>query len=260
MMRFPSALLWGVGALALLAGPAVLPTRADFDTTAPPGGPGPIPTISYTTFTGHTGFTAITSAETSPLNFPGSGNDGLLVSQVFTQTTAPGSLYAYVYQIQVSSSSGVQDVTPLSVNWKAAFAAFTGFGYPAGSTPGTDHVYEITSGIGSADPLFNSTSLVTATDAFGTDFKSATFDFPNHGAGVLGPGTNSDLLVLFSTIGPTFIPVKNIGSDIGSSNPQPSAFAPAPEPSAMALWSISGVGLAAGVFIRRFRVPPAKMA
>jgi hypothetical protein len=267
MRRYRRALLGSVGALALLVGPTVFDARGSFNTATAPAGPPPA--ISYSTFAGK--FGAITPAVSSAFDFIETpGPDGFLVSQVFQENDGNGSLYAYVYQIQVTNTV-LTDVTGLTVPFAAKFVPFLGFGFPPATTPGKDNVYQIDGPpLTGADPAFQpgtgTVPLVEANSARGVDSSLASFGFAG---GQLGTqiegdaGPNSDLLVVFTTIGPILLPPKGMTSSGGDNYNQSFGtlvYAPGPEPSAMTLWGLSGVGLAAGAFIRRFRAPPAKMA
>jgi hypothetical protein len=196
--------------------------------------------ISWSTFNAQ--FAPVV-APLSSLYSDGAGDTGTIVSRVFFD--APQNLYAYAYQVQTTTGT----VSALQVPWSATFATFSGFGVISTPSNGQNAYYEIDD---SAQNGFASAPFgpgVPATFAQGIDHSNATFGFGG-GAG------NTYVQVVFSTLNPS---TKN-ATLISTGTAQAQVYSPAPEPSAMALWSLSGVGLAAGVFIRRFRVPPAKMA
>jgi hypothetical protein len=247
----------------------VFNARGSFNTN-----PNPPPTINWGQFSSSFA-TVVVPAVKSPFDFtpPAPSPDGYVVSQVFRESDGNGSLYAYVYQIQVTNSA-LEDINSMSVPWNANFLPFTGFGYPAATTPGKDNVYQIDSpppltGPPAADPLFLAGTagqpLVRANLSKGTDSVKVSFQFPQDTLGsdpTFGDaGPNSDLLVVFTNISPILLPA-NLGTTASGNafDLAPQVYAPGPEPSAMVLWGLSGVGLAAGAAFRRFRVPPVKMA
>ena len=240
MIRRSKALLLGAAALGLLAG---LSPKASADFNASSGGSGSLAGISWSDFTS-AGFTAVTPQLVQSYGTTPSGN---AVSQVYQN----GSTYAYLYQLQVAPGS---DVGSYQLDWKSsAFASspVTIGGNPAGP------VYAIT-GLGSASSSSTgafslSGTIETPTSITGTNLNRLQAFFPGT--------SNADtaVVVVFSTTHPGAVVARSI-SDGGSATVLPEVYAPAPEPSALALWGLGGIGLAAGAAFRRFRFPPIKPA
>jgi hypothetical protein len=229
----------GATALLLLLGPGGVSVRANF-TYIPTGLAPPDPLISWNTF--NLQFAPVVAPLTSPYS-DGQGDTGSIVSRVFFN--APQNVFAYAYQVQTTTGT----VAGLSVPWAPTFATFSALGIPPATSNGNNAYYEIDDSAQNGFAAAPAGVGVPATFAQGIDHSSALFAFGG-GAG------DTYVQVVFSTVGPT---TKN-ATFISTGTAQAPVFSPAPEPSAMALWGLSGVGLAAGAFIRRFRVPPAKMA
>jgi hypothetical protein len=230
--------LMGLGALCLMAG-ASPQVRADFNTNTPP-------VISWNQFS-TAGYTAVNSPLVQSFTYS-DGGTGTAVSQVYQS----GNTYAYLYQIQVPSTGNNNDVGQFQVNWKySAFASAS-----IGNT--TSPVYELTSQGGTAQPSAfylpattnSGTQVADATNLQGSNFNRIQATYPS------AAGLDTSIVVVFSTIAPTVVPIRSIQDGSGLTPPNPEVYVPAPEPPAVALCCFGVLGLFGGAAYRRFRLRP----
>jgi len=257
-------LLLVAGVLSLLLGPATGTSRASFASAGPTN-------LDYQTF--RSNFTqVVTPVLSNQFDFtPASGGDGVVVSQVYRDTTS--GMYAYLYQVQHFSTSSNVEITALRVPWfYSAFEVYSGF--VGGPAP----VYEITTkGVG-ANPLpstflFAGDSLPGANGSQSNPEETqnvAGFDnTTNPGLkinwdaqnpaesgtlGDLGQAEYSAILVVFSKVAPgTAETTPADTNDLINPPGHPVAYVPAPEPTAMVLWGLGGLGLGVGRYFYRRR-------
>jgi len=242
--------LMGLGALCLMAGLSPQ-ARADFVSSPPP-------TITWSQFTtGGTAYVAINAAISNPYDVPTSLTNpklvqaGTVVSQVFQH----GSLYAYVYQVQVNST---HDVGQFQVDWLAsAFASGTlpvTTGKKTVSTLSPD--FQITSlGTAKSSGAFSLTTLTShvesASSVIGQDYNRLQANYAGK------KGVDTSVIVVFSTLPPIVEPILSVTDSTAYQTPPIAyVYAPAPEPSAVALCGIGVLGLFGGAAYRRFRMRP----
>jgi hypothetical protein len=248
MSRYRRYLFRGIVVLCMLSGLAQTTARASFDTTTPP-------ITDYNSF--RTSFaTAFTPVLVSNYAFGTSSGDGNIISQVYTNGAG---LYAYVYQAEIHSTSSVSLVKDVDLDW--TLSAFN----PGLVGVTTSPVFEVTTlgtGIFTLPSGFSLTPiLIPPKEIIGTDNSDLDLSFlpPDNLTRPASGDQYSDMVVVFSTSRPRTAPA-SVTDTTAILNIVPSPLVPAPEPSAMALWGLSGLGVAAGAAFRRFRVPPVKMA
>jgi hypothetical protein len=227
---------------SLLLATTACPARASFNNL--PNGPNP----TYAQFLA-AGFAPVTSALSTVYNTGGKHPvTGNMTSRVFKS----GATYAYLYQISVANT--VAQTKNLVINyqvtpWGSAFANFALI-----KKNGPKQVYQIDLlGKGQANTsgfAFFSSGLKSVTTAQGVDGQFLQGNFANSLSNGLRRNTTSEVLVVFSKLGPkignSHITVGGAGT--GSANAP--AYVPAPEPSSILMLALGGAGI---VGLRRCR-------
>lgn len=232
-MRLTKPLLLVAAALCLLTGPAATEAGAAWKYLAPvpvSGIPGP---GSWTSFApsidSEYNLSDGTPSDTAP--------DGKITSSVLYN--ASQGLYAYTYKVTVYAGARPDDISSLSLNW------WSGNHFAQDSLG--KYAYVLASGGTDAE------ATVDKIQGSDSGLLTITFD-PDELKSTASAGAVSKTVVVFSTEKPIFIPVNSIVDGPTTVTMLPSAYAPNPEPSAMALWAIGGLGLGLGGWWHRRRL------
>jgi hypothetical protein len=172
----------------------------------------------------------------------GSGGDGHIVSQVMYSSSL--NLYAYMYQVQVSSTANPGDVSRLEVGWtQNGYAAFN-------NGSGNRYAYEMDD-ITGMDALFGATTADTLHEVQGYNTSSLSRLDMSYDPTVLVSGTNSQVVVVFSQLQPY---VGTAAGLLDGSDAQllPLVYSPVPEPASIVVMGLGGVGVF-GFYRRRQR-------